>query len=133
MKGEANEDGTLNTCRNRDAAWLLRTRRHHCEPDTGQTPSIGATRITDFVEILRRRHTAADATKGIGDFFARRVHTQEICTQRSDGVEVCASGDQLAEILSASEAAGTPSAGSAGHRPDDDTGRRHVHERRLLR
>jgi hypothetical protein len=49
-----------------------------------------------------------DTTNGITDFFARRVHTQEICTKKSDGTEVCASGDQLAAILSGSAAAGAP-------------------------
>ena len=57
----------------------------------------------------------ADATNGITDFFAERVHTQELCTKTSDGTEVCASGDQLAAILSAQ--AGAPSAGGNSEAP----------------
>ena len=43
-----------------------------------------------------------DATNGIKEFFAELVHTQEICTTRSDGTEVCANADQLAALLSRS-------------------------------
>ena len=51
----------------------------------------------------------AGATNGITDFFARvgtfgRVNTEEICTTRSDGTEVCASADQLAAILAGTSA-----------------------------
>jgi hypothetical protein len=57
----------------------------------------------------------ADATNGIIDFFVRRGHfgrvnTDELCTTRSDGTEVCASGDQLAAIL-AETSAGAPQQG----------------------
>ena len=61
----------------------------------------------------RLTHWFADATNGITDFFARRVHTQEICTTRADGTEVCASGDQLADILSTGAAAGAQHSGAA--------------------
>ena len=54
----------------------------------------------------------AEATNGIADFFAKvgnfgRVNTDQLCTKKSDGAEVCASGDQLAAIL-AGTAAGAP-------------------------
>jgi len=72
----------------------------------------------------------ADAANGIEDFFARvgnfgRVNTDELCTTKSDGSEVCASGDQLAAILSASAAASTPTAGgtpSSGDAPGAPAG-----------
>ena len=62
----------------------------------------------------------ADAANGITDFFAQvgnfgRVNTGELCTTTSDGTEVCASGDQLAAILSAQ--AGAPSAGGNSEAP----------------
>ena len=52
----------------------------------------------------------ADATNGIKEFFAASVHTQEICTKKSDGSDVCASGDQLAALLAS---AGQPPAAPA--------------------
>jgi hypothetical protein len=54
----------------------------------------------------------ADPTNGIPDLFVRRVHTQEICTTRSDGSEVCASADQLAAILTGVSSGASPKGGS---------------------
>jgi hypothetical protein len=54
-----------------------------------------------------------DATNGIKEFFAELVHTQEICTTRSDGTEVCANADQLAALLSGTSA-GAPASGNDG-------------------
>jgi hypothetical protein len=36
------------------------------------------------------------------------VHTQELCTTRSDGTEVCASADQFAAILAGTSAGASP-------------------------
>ena len=60
----------------------------------------------------------ASAENGIGDFFARVGHFNEadvgkLCTKKSDGTEVCASGDQLAAILAGTNA-GAPEVGAAG-------------------
>jgi lysophospholipase L1-like esterase len=35
----------------------------------------------------------------ISDIFADRIHIKELCVVKSDGTEICASGDQLEEIL----------------------------------
>jgi hypothetical protein len=53
----------------------------------------------------------ADATNGITEFFAKRVHTEEICVAKSDGTEVCITGDQLEDILSG-QAAGAAASGN---------------------
>ena len=41
----------------------------------------------------------ANATNKIGDFFAKKVHTDEICLKRSDGSEACINGDQLDKLI----------------------------------
>jgi hypothetical protein len=41
-----------------------------------------------------------EAGNGIGDFFANRVHTKELCVAKSDGTEFCANGDQLEAMVS---------------------------------
>ena len=43
----------------------------------------------------------ADAANGIVKFFAKEVHTDTLCIKKSDGDEVCVTGDELANILSA--------------------------------
>ncbi len=54
------------------------------------------------------RHTLiawlGDAANGIGDFFANRVHTKELCVAKSDGSEVCITGDQLAMMMAGQSA-----------------------------
>lgn len=42
----------------------------------------------------------ADATNGIGDFFAKKVRTEEVCLKKSDGSEYCVNGDDLETIMS---------------------------------
>jgi len=41
----------------------------------------------------------ADAQNGITDLFAQTIHTQKLCTTRSDGTQICITNDQLAELL----------------------------------
>ncbi len=41
----------------------------------------------------------ADRTNGIAKFFAGEVHTDMLCVKKSDGGEVCLSGDQLQGIV----------------------------------
>lgn len=48
-----------------------------------------------------------DAGNGIGEFFASRVHTKELCVAKSDGTEFCANGDQLAALAGAANAPAT--------------------------
>lgn len=48
----------------------------------------------------------ADSTNGITDLYAKvihanEVHAKELCAQKSDGTDVCVTGDQLAALLSA--------------------------------
>jgi hypothetical protein len=63
----------------------------------------------------RLTHWFADTTNGIAKFFAGEIHTEKLCTTRSDGTEVCANGDQLAAILAGTSAdVPTWSGGGAG-------------------
>lgn len=45
----------------------------------------------------------ADAANGIGDFFAKRIHTETICLKKFDGKEYCVNGDDLEAIMSGRE------------------------------
>ncbi len=47
----------------------------------------------------------ADAANGVGQFFAREVHTDSLCVKKSDGTDVCVTGDQLAALLAGQNAA----------------------------
>jgi hypothetical protein len=40
-----------------------------------------------------------DVGNNIGDFFANRIHTKELCVAKSDGTEFCANGDQLESAM----------------------------------
>jgi len=40
-----------------------------------------------------------DTTNGIKKFFADEVHTKKICVAKSDGTEVCVTGDELQKIV----------------------------------
>ena len=52
----------------------------------------------------------ADATNGVGKLFAGEVHTKELCVTKSDGTDVCLTGDQLAALM-----AGQSTGGSSGN------------------
>jgi hypothetical protein len=56
----------------------------------------------------------ADATNGITKIFAKEVHTDELCVKKSDGSDVCVTGDQLAALLGSS-------GGSAASSTQDDS------------
>ena len=43
-----------------------------------------------------------DETNGIGKLFAGEVHTKQLCVAKSDGSEVCITGDELASVLAGS-------------------------------
>jgi len=47
----------------------------------------------------------ADATNGIGKLFAQEVHTNTLCVKKTDGAEVCITGDELAAILAGTSTA----------------------------
>jgi hypothetical protein len=49
-----------------------------------------------------------NASNGIHDLYATVVHAKEFCAQKSDGSEVCVTGDQLAALLSAAAASQNP-------------------------
>ena len=57
----------------------------------------------------------ADAANGIGNFFAREVHTERICVAKSDGNEVCVTGDELESALG-----GTVNSGGSGGGDESD-------------
>jgi len=75
----------------------------------------------------------ASASNGIHDLFAGTVHAHQFCAQKSDGTEVCVTGDQLAALL----AADNPSPLRGSTRPRGhlfpsgirDTEFRHLHPR----
>ena len=71
--------------------------------------------------VANLRAWLADAGNGITEFFANRVHTKELCVAKSDGSDVCITGDQLASLLadqSAASAAGwAPSGATDGAHP----------------
>jgi hypothetical protein len=48
----------------------------------------------------RMREWLANAANGITKFFAKEVHTEMLCVKRSDGFEICITGDQLSALLS---------------------------------
>jgi surface protein with Ig-like domain len=67
----------------------------------------------------------ASAANGVEKFFAASVPTQEICPMKSDGTQVCSSGDQLVAILAPSATAGaanTQHAAATGSAPTDEQG-----------
>jgi hypothetical protein len=59
--------------------------------------SLDTTSATSLGSLIKQ--FLADSTNGIGDFFANRVRTKEICVAKSDGSEFCATGDQLEAIV----------------------------------
>ena len=50
----------------------------------------------------------ADTANGVGKFFAREVHTDTLCIKKSDGTDVCVTGDQLANLLSGQSIVSAP-------------------------
>ncbi len=56
-----------------------------------------------------------DAANGIESLFAKEVHTESLCVKKSDGSEICVTGDQLANLISGSgSSSGSGGAGSSG-------------------
>lgn len=41
----------------------------------------------------------ADTANGIGDLFAKKIHTEKICLKKLDGGEYCVNGDDLEAII----------------------------------
>lgn len=60
--------------------------------------------VTAFFKNVENKLVAwfADAGNGIGDLFANKIHTKEICVAKSDGTEYCMNGDQLQSLSSGS-------------------------------
>jgi hypothetical protein len=50
----------------------------------------------------------ASASNGIGEFFAKKIHTDTICVKKSDGSELCLDGDQLQSALGSTTILITP-------------------------
>ena len=69
--------------------------------------------IVFFNNVFTKTKTwMADATNGIGDFFANRVRTKELCVAKADGTEFCANGDQLQAMAGGSVNSGGGNSGS---------------------
>ncbi|MBI3633386.1 MAG: hypothetical protein HY226_03790, partial [Candidatus Vogelbacteria bacterium] len=47
----------------------------------------------------RLKKLLADATNGLVEVFAKRIHTEEICLKKTDGNEICLNGDRLEGLL----------------------------------
>ncbi len=56
----------------------------------------------------------ASATNGIGDFFANRVRTKELCVGDASGAETCITKAQLDALLSGAAASGSGGNGGGG-------------------
>ena len=50
--------------------------------------------------LSRVREWLADAANGITSLFAKEVYTEMLCVKKSDGLDVCVTGDQLSALLS---------------------------------
>jgi hypothetical protein len=68
---------------------------------------------SQFLQSLFKHITAwfADATNGIGDFFANRVHTQELCISDTTGSSTCITKNRLDALLVDSQAKNSPPPG----------------------
>jgi hypothetical protein len=65
---------------------------------------IKVSSMTDLVEgensfVGKLRTWLADINNGINKIFAKKVQTEELCLKKSDGTELCLTGDQLQQIL----------------------------------
>jgi hypothetical protein len=68
----------------------------------------------------------AEVSNGIGDFFAKKVNTEEICVKKSDGTSFCVDGDELENMMGGAPAsvggAGDTGEGVGDDTPEGDTG-----------
>ena len=92
---------------------------------TGATTTPGT--VTPFLSSLLAQiaQWLAGANNGIHDLYAsvihaNEVHAKELCVAKSDGTEVCVTGDQLAAIL-AGQTAG-PATGATSATPTSTSG-----------
>jgi len=57
----------------------------------------------------------AEVGNGIGKLFAKEIYTDKLCVKKSDGTDICVTGDELATALSSgSSSSETSSSGSEG-------------------
>jgi hypothetical protein len=54
-----------------------------------------------------------DANNGISKLFTHEVHTDVVCVKKSDGSEVCLTGDELSRLLAGAGEVDTSDSGSA--------------------
>jgi hypothetical protein len=81
--------------------------------------NAGARPLLDFMSVR------VTAIRGYFDeLFSRKVHTEQLCVKKSDGSELCVTGDQLQTIMSESGAGagGGSGAGSGSGSGSGDTG-----------
>jgi hypothetical protein len=50
--------------------------------------------------LTRVRDWLADAANGVTSLFAKKVYTEMLCVKKSDGSDICVTGDQLAALFS---------------------------------
>jgi hypothetical protein len=66
------------------------------------TPKSESFAESFFSNLFSRMTTwLADAGNGIAQVFAKEVYTDKLCVKKSDGDNVCVTGDELAQLLAA--------------------------------
>ena len=72
--------------------------------ETANSTSASINFANRFMDSLKTKlaNWFADATNGITKFFAKEVHTDTLCVKKSDGQDICITGDQLSALLSGS-------------------------------
>jgi len=83
------------------------------------TPTAGSTSetfVTAFFNNIKTKINTwlADATNGIAKIFVGEVDTGKLCVKKSDGNNVCVTGDQLNSLLSGTANSGSATLGNTG-------------------
>lgn len=64
----------------------------------------------------------ADISNGLESLFVKKVYTEELCVKKSDGSDICVTGDQLDQIINGNNNTGGGSGGGNPPAGGDDTG-----------
>jgi hypothetical protein len=80
--------------------------------------SLDTTSATSLGSLIK--NFLADVGNGIGDFYANRVRTKQICVAKADGTEFCADGDKLEAMANSSTSSiGGNTGGGSGSGSDN--------------